>query len=369
MIELASTGVSPVLDPNARISRRDIPRSSQWRMTCALHKNIRMCALCIIFTTVVTVSLRNGNFAQRVAVDDPSSLATKKSEATSQKSDPASPAAISGPSNRDGPILDIRLLGERNSGTNWVDSILSECFPTMNTASRLTRWKHWFQEDGVDGIVHNRTLVVAQFRNPYDWSTAMRKMPHHSPSHVRLKWPQFMTKTWTTSRPESDKNYMNDTGTPCQDFFNVREIIACERHPVDFHPKIKAYSSDKPIYEMKKSGDPYDNILDLRAAKIYNHLSVKEWPWVADVLVVQYERLLLEGTAFFIRRVEELTGVEAQCEPAPPQPERLEKRRKIERDWMELITKNTDWEAEALIAYSPAKIHGNKFALGYTWKP
>jgi len=67
--------------------------------------------------------------------------------------------------------------------------------------------------------------------------------------------------------------------------------------------------------------------------------------------------------------VEELTGVEAQCEPAPPQPERLEKRRKIERDWMELITKNTDWEAEALIGYSPAKIHGNKFALGYTWKP
>lgn len=269
------------------------------------------------------------------------------------------------PSNTEGPILDIRLLGERNSGTNWITAVLEQCFPTIKTSCRLTRWKHWFQDDGVDGKVHNRTLVVAQFRDPYDWSAAMRKQPHHSPSHLRKHWKDFMTKTWTTTRPASDRKYVNESGHVCQEHFKLRDIISCEAKPKDVGED-KGYSSHQPIYEMRHdgSGEPYNNILELRAAKIYNHLSVKEWPWVADVIILQYERLLAEGTGFFLKQIEDITGVKPSCEPTEPQPKR--KRRQMELEWVQHISDNADWEAEELIGYHPAVITSKGYSVAYS---
>ena len=90
-----------------------------------------------------------------------------------------------------GKVKQISLLGERNSGTNWMTDELKQCFPNLTVKPRLVRWKHWFQHD--DGKEHNTTLVVAQFRNPYDWIAAMQKVTHHSPLHIRLHWNEFVT--------------------------------------------------------------------------------------------------------------------------------------------------------------------------------
>jgi hypothetical protein len=49
---------------------------------------------------------------------------------------------------------------------------------------RLTRYKHWFQDENVDtgGIVDEKdTLVIAMFRNPFEWVEAMRKRVSSSP--------------------------------------------------------------------------------------------------------------------------------------------------------------------------------------------
>lgn len=95
----------------------------------------------------------------------------------------------------------IALLGERNTGTRWMTTELAKCFPTLNVQPRLVRWKHWFQHDlpHTDGSPQETTLVVAQFRNVYEWIEAMRKVPHHAPLHLRNKWKTFVTKPWVGS--------------------------------------------------------------------------------------------------------------------------------------------------------------------------
>ena len=83
----------------------------------------------------------------------------------------------------------IALLGERNSGTTWLYSELEKCFPMVNVTPALTRWKHWFQEDidteytrfQNDTMTYRSTdpstLVIAEFRNVYDWVESMRNRP------------------------------------------------------------------------------------------------------------------------------------------------------------------------------------------------
>lgn len=104
-------------------------------------------------------------------------------------------------------IKAVSILGERNSGTTWmyewvmngkcIDysffivllkfvlhwSIwhrlfrhLNECFNhTIPVKRRLTRYKHWFQDEGVGEPIDDGTLVLAIFRNPFEWVEAMRK--------------------------------------------------------------------------------------------------------------------------------------------------------------------------------------------------
>jgi len=63
-----------------------------------------------------------------------------------------------------------------------------------------------------------------------------------------------------------------------------------------------------PFYELKidGSGKPYDSILDMRADKIANHLSVKEFNWIEDVIPLQYESVVEEGPMNFLEKVESI---------------------------------------------------------------
>lgn len=249
------------------------------------------------------------------------------------------------------PVMEISLLGERNTGTNWVTALLSKCFPGIKTSARLVRWKHWFQDDDSNENERQKTLVIAMFRNPYEWVMAMRKTPHHSPSHLRLKWQNFVTKPWTMTRPESDLVFSNSTGQICHEKFAYKDIISCQRQPPELMSSTGGYSSGKPIYEMRHdgSGKPFANILEMRAAKIHNHLGVQEWPWVSGVHVVRYEDLLEDGTGHFIKNLEKLTGVTASCKAEPPQPKR--KKRKLSKEFVKYISEYADWKTERLVGY------------------
>jgi len=140
----------------------------------------------------------------------------------------------------------------------------------------------------------------------------------------------------------------------CQQYFTYDQINSCQLRPYPdgYFKKKPPMSGHQPQYEMRNDGSglPYNNILELRADKIKNHLSVAEFDWVKVFVAVRYEDLLSGGTEFLIRQIENATGVKAQCDAYPAQ-ER--KKRPLKQSFIEHLTKYVDWEAEALIGYKP----------------
>jgi len=257
-----------------------------------------------------------------------------------------------------GSVKSISILGERNSGTTWLYEHLGECFNhTVPIRRRLTRYKHWFQhETDRKDRQYDHSLVINEFRNVYHWTEAMRKVPHHAPNHVDLKWKEFVTRTWTMDRVGKDLDMTEEekVGRVCQEDFYYKDIITCNQRPYPdgyWNASHKhRYSEHQPFYEMRNdgSGEPYDNILEFRAAKTRNLLSVINFPWVEDMWVIRYEDLLAEGTKQIISAVEKATGVKATCMASPPQ---NRKKRSIDKGMKKWLDDHVDWDAEGLIGY------------------
>ena len=246
-------------------------------------------------------------------------------------------------------------------------SHLNDCFGhSLRVVKNLTRYKHWFQFPDPTRYEHN-TLVIAQFRNPYDWLKAMERVPHHSPNHLRTKvdanftshesendWHIFLAKEWTTPRVGKDLELMgNET---CQEDFLYRDIVSCVEEPLPHsHYNITIrYSEHQPFYEMRNdgSGKPYANILELRSDKIRNiMLSVRSYTGVADVWSVQYEYLLDMGTLSLLRRIQEWTGVEPRCKAHPSQTRPIKKTRLVTKDFAQHVRLHLKWSTEAMIGY------------------
>lgn len=264
------------------------------------------------------------------------------------------------------PIRQISILGERNSGTRWTYDHISECFNhSLAVENRLTRHKHWFQYNNPSKYLHD-TLVLAQFRNPYEWLKAMEHVPHHSPAHLRTAsnatlnaknaandWKIFLTKPWTTKRVGKDLEMKGDE--ICQDDFRYKDVVSCavEPLPLSHYRHTIRYSEHQPFYEMRNdgSGKPYNNILELRSDKIRNFLSVANYPGVADVWVIQYEYLLAKGTAKLLQRIKEWTGVEPRCRTKPPQYRKPRKSRRIPAEFANHVREHLNWTTEAFIGY------------------
>ncbi|CAB9507314.1 expressed unknown protein [Seminavis robusta] len=261
-------------------------------------------------------------------------------------------------------IRQISLIGERNSGTRWTWNHLEECFNHSIPVERhLTRYKHWFQYPNYTAYPHD-TLVIAQFRNPYDWLKAMQRVPHHSPSHLKLDWKPFLTTPWTAPRLGADieiaktineSNNSTDT-TPCQHNFIYQDIVSCVKRPLPesaYDHKLR-FSEDTPFYEMRNDGSglPFDSIMGMRAAKIENFLAVQDYPGIAAVWAVQYEYLLQRGTQHLVDRISEWTGIDPKCEAFQPQ---LRRDRPLEAEFVEYVTEHLNWTAEELIGYGKYK--------------
>jgi hypothetical protein len=264
-------------------------------------------------------------------------------------------------------IEQISLLGERNSGTRWSYAHLTDCFGhAVPVKDSLIRHKHWFQHD-IDiwkdaGQKRPRTLVVSQFRHPYYWVEAMRVRPHHSPEHYdvdnrkSVNWTSFVKTPWTTKeRPEADLQMLaahNDTETTleCQERFKYHQIVSCSSEPYD-DDRSHRFCAHTPQYELKldDSGEPYNSIVDLRADKIRNHLSVSTWSWVPHFVQIRYEDLLEYGTSLMITHIANVTGIEPNCTAFPAQTDRPT--RPLKPKFMSWMDQHIDWEAEALIGY------------------
>lgn len=199
------------------------------------------------------------------------------------------------------------------------------------------------------------------------WLKAMEEIPHHSPAHFRTHpnstyetegsgndWRIFLTKPWTTERIGDDlKLTGNET---CQEDFKYRDIVSCITRPLPkshYKHKIK-YGEDVPFYEMRNdgSGEPYDNILEMRTDKIRNHLSVRNYEGVAELLVSRYEDLVNKGTQKLLDRIEEITGIKPICQAYPPQLKRVNKRLlQVSPGFVAHVREHLNWTVEGWIGY------------------
>jgi hypothetical protein len=194
--------------------------------------------------------------------------------------------------------------------------------------------------------------VVAQFRHVYHWVEAMRVKPHHSPEHFNLAWQEFVTKPWTMPTSQGEDGDVILPGTEnetivCQHNFHPDEVVPCmEMESGVMQSGLEIF----PVYEMRNdgSGKSYDNILELRADKIQNFLSIADFDGIQDLFPVQYEQLVRNGTATLIHNLEEALGVKAHCSPIDPQnlPSRS-----LALEYVEWMKEHVDWETEALIGY------------------
>jgi hypothetical protein len=255
-------------------------------------------------------------------------------------------------------INTIALLGERNSGTTWMLRELRKCYnESFLVLNHMTRHKHYFQYND-EKYRYNQTLVVAEFRHPYQWVLAMVEKPRRCTAHRNMDWKTFVTTPWTIPREMSDAKHSNSTDRVCQQRFRYHEVVSCEEHPpayeyVVYKDKHRQNDQSVPIYELRRdgSGQPFSNVLEMRAEKIRNHaLEVREFPFVEQVVIIRYEDLLRYGTAELHRQIMAATGIEPHCDVTPPQPDRPQ--REMPDGFKEWIDENVDWDAEALIGYS-----------------
>ena len=138
----------------------------------------------------------------------------------------------------------------------------------------------------------------------------------------------------------------------CQEHFLYDDVVTCRQRPYPqgfFHKS--RYSEHQPFYEMRNdgSGQPFASVLELRAAKIYNFLSTKDYKSVLGHWIVPYEQVLMQGTATLLQRLEKATGIQAQCAASPPQNRR---KRTLDPEMIQYVMSHLDWEAEHLIGYN-----------------
>lgn len=257
-------------------------------------------------------------------------------------------------------ILTINLIGERHCGTKWITKHLEDCFGSQVTVlNRYTRYKHWFQyEEDITDSRHyyppNSAIVVAMFRDPYQWVHAMQRKPYHALDHHNLSWERFVTTPWIIERGEKDKDLIESNATnnaTCVHRFNFEEVVPCTTEDRnDWRNGTHSYTNRGLMYELNHdgSGNPYSSVVDLRRDKIKNFLDVRNYPAVASLFPVQYEYLVSRGTAGLIDAIENVTGVSAQCEPSPP---RDLPPKQLDANYIEWMNDHVDWRAEKMIGY------------------
>merc|ERR1711862_145689 len=133
--------------------------------------------------------------------------------------------------------------------------------------------------------------------------------------------------------------------TECQFQFSYEEVVPCANK--------QSLRGNYPVYEMKCIyGEclPYESIVELRADKIHNFLSVAEWDNVVTLLTLPYESLTKEGGfKDLISQIEKYLGTTASCTPLSqiaPIPSL-----NIDDEFRTWIMDNVDWSIEHAIGY------------------
>lgn len=267
----------------------------------------------------------------------------------------------------------VHLIGERHSGTKFAIDQLQACFPKQKYGVLIRRdmWrsKHFFQPIPTQANETDNRILIALFREPTDWVAAMIRNPFHMPHHIQgldknftpipLDWKEFVSRPWTLpTRTKGDLQIIAQNRTrqvTCQKNFSFDEVVPCQPGVNASIPQ-HIYRGLFPVYELRRdgSGQPYDNILQLRSDKIVNFLLEQSLLQpLRGYLAVRYEDMVLNGTREMLEQVAKmlgLPGLPSHCNPQPPSPERLI-RKAIPEGLLQWVEDNMNVNTERLLGY------------------
>lgn len=165
-------------------------------------------------------------------------------------------------------IKDFTILGERCSGTNFLELVVTQNFKIPLVYNH--GWKHFF---GFADYSKNSesTLFIGIIRDPYEWINSFYRTPWHVPKHILTNKHTFLTSRFWSSRKET-------TSTP---------------------------ESDEIMYDRHLTlGRRYMNVIECRSAKL--NFLVNDMPTHVDnYILIKYEDLIS-------KYVETLTNIKNQ---------------------------------------------------------
>ena len=94
------------------------------------------------------------------------------------------------------------LFGERHSGTNLVEYVLSRSCSTAFYPPEAYGFKHWWLNERENSsrvsLIATQLLVPVIFivREPIAWMMAMAKRPHHNPRPNSMSISHFILRPW-----------------------------------------------------------------------------------------------------------------------------------------------------------------------------
>lgn len=171
------------------------------------------------------------------------------------------------------PIKKFTILGERCSGTNFVEELITHNFNLLYTTEYGS--KHFFCFDDYTHKNTADTLFIGIIRNPIYWLNSFAKEKYHVPEHNRKNLTAFLFN----------------------EFYSVRDEIDPIAHPHEaniFVMNNKFYTHKYNINNNDlnyTTGKKYKNIFELR--KLKNDYLINIMPTkVENYVLVNYEDLL-----------------------------------------------------------------------------
>jgi hypothetical protein len=206
-------------------------------------------------------------------------------------------------------IENFTILGERHSGTNWLESL---CKYNLNLPITWEYgFKHFINLNWNTYYKSEKTLFFCIVRDIYTWIPAFFRQPHHVNSNIAYNINNFLSKEWSSF-----------------DTFTKQEIL-----------------EDRNYITLLR----YKNIFDLRNKKLkfyYYYLPYL----INNFIIIRYEDLLLDPYSVF-EWLQKRTNININITKNSFLDSKGQKFYKDKQGMKKIINTNANWDIENIYKY------------------
>jgi hypothetical protein len=171
------------------------------------------------------------------------------------------------------PIKKFAILGERCSGTNFLEELITHNFNLLYTTEYGS--KHFFCFDDYSNKNVEDTLFIGIIRNPIYWLNSFSKEQYHVPEHNRKNLTTFLFNEFYSVHDEIDTTIQPQDSN----IFTMNNKFYTHKYKLNYNDL--NYTT----------GKKYKNIFELR--KLKNDFLIKIMQTKVDnYILVNYEDLL-----------------------------------------------------------------------------